>query len=483
MEERNFLARKNLLDYDEVMDYQRTTFYGLRQKVLRGMDVDQVIWRMIGDAIDDAVRKYVEEDYVAAVISEWSRINFEVSIDARDLKGIRHLEDLEQYIKRQARNEAENSIGVTLDEFMGEDPDNPENWDTRGLSSWAMSRFHVNLSQAQIRKMDAKELKDTLTEAAIVQIEQRDVSGLQKFIEPLFAESELANWAREKFGIQIDPNELLADERNNQRKSPADIIELIEQRARAAYARREIEYPVDHVLAYTLTTGQDGQIDNPYAAEEIQRWAKQKFGIELSLDRIAGQSIKKLREELIGMQEKYLLDGKVAEEVDKLMAANPTPGALVKAVNKRFEASITEADLEERAVVVDAKGVRREEADNGEERLGTREKIARVGRQFMRKELTDLEQFVLIQIFDQSWKDHLYAMDILKSGVGLMGFAEKDPRIVYKKEGFDYFQQMMRGIRDKVTDLIFRAGLSARRSSAATIARRRPCMSKLRGME
>jgi preprotein translocase subunit SecA len=44
-----------------------------------------------------------------------------------------------------------------------------------------------------------------------------------------------------------------------------------------------------------------------------------------------------------------------------------------------------------------------------------------------------------------------------KTGIGLQAFAEKDPRIAYKKEGFAYFEQMMAGIRDRVTDLIFRA--------------------------
>src|SRR5204863_5593215 len=39
VEERNFLGRKNLLEYDEVMDYQRTSFYGMRQQVLEGRDV------------------------------------------------------------------------------------------------------------------------------------------------------------------------------------------------------------------------------------------------------------------------------------------------------------------------------------------------------------------------------------------------------------------------------------------------------------
>ncbi len=55
--------------------------------------------------------------------------------------------------------------------------------------------------------------------------------------------------------------------------------------------------------------------------------------------------------------------------------------------------------------------------------------------------------------------EHLYAMDMLKSGIGLQSFAEQDPRVLYKKEGFDYFRQMNAGIRDKVTDQIFRAKL------------------------
>ena len=62
VEERNFLARKNLLEYDEVMDYQRTTFYGMRQQVLEGRDVDKVIWGMIGESIEDAVDKYITQD-------------------------------------------------------------------------------------------------------------------------------------------------------------------------------------------------------------------------------------------------------------------------------------------------------------------------------------------------------------------------------------------------------------------------------------
>ena len=67
---------------------------------------------------------------------------------------------------------------------MGEDESDTEGWDTKGLSSWAMSRFGVNLSQAQIRKMDAHELEEKLREAAAEQIQKRDVDGVVKFLEP-----------------------------------------------------------------------------------------------------------------------------------------------------------------------------------------------------------------------------------------------------------------------------------------------------------
>ena len=71
---------------------------------------------------------------------------------------------------------------------------------------------------------------------------------------------------------------------------------------------------------------------------------------------------------------------------------------------------------------------------------------------------------MLINIFDQAWKDHLYAMDVLKGGIGMQAFAERDPRIAYKREGYRYFRQMMEEVRDRVTDLIFRVQVQGQRA-------------------
>jgi preprotein translocase subunit SecA len=86
--------------------------------------------------------------------------------------------------------------------------------------------------------------------------------------------------------------------------------------------------------------------------------------------------------------------------------------------------------------------------------------LVRVGRSFLRREMTELERFVLLQILDSSWKDHLLSMDHLRDSIGLRGYAEQDPRVAYKREGSEYFRAMLAGVRDKVTDMIFKVRLT-----------------------
>ncbi len=458
VEERNFMQRKNLLEYDDVMDKQRLTFYGMRQQVLEGRDVNVVIWKMIGEAIRDAIDKYIVKDYTASVISEWSKTNFEVQIDAYDLRGMKHFDELERYIKDQARAEATTNITATLGEFMGEDDDDPSHWDTKNMASWMMSRFQVSLSQAQIRKSTPDDLEAMLRQAAVEQIDARDCSGLQKYLEPKFPEAELAAWAKEKYSIEITADDMFTGERAKALKSPEEIIDLIEGRARAAYARREIEYPVDHAMTFAFG-GVDGETDNPYAAEYVRAWAKTKYGVDLSIEHIRSTSVRKLRDELIGMQEPYFTGDKLDKEVDAVIAsAGGDLTKLSRIIFDRYGLVATAKDLEPAALAALAIEESDEEVDpKHPPTMTVHQYLWRRIRQFYRSELTELEQFVLIQIFDQTWKDHLYAMDMLKSGIGLHSFAERDPRILYKKEGFSFFQQMMAGVRDRVTDLIFRA--------------------------
>jgi preprotein translocase subunit SecA len=96
-------------------------------------------------------------------------------------------------------------------------------------------------------------------------------------------------------------------------------------------------------------------------------------------------------------------------------------------------------------------------------------RLREVGRKFLRREMTELERYVLLQIYDQSWKDHLLNMDHLKGGVGLRSFAEQDPRVVYKREGARQFREMLSGVQDKVTDMIFKVSLSAGQEQISSV--------------
>ncbi len=76
-----------------------------------------------------------------------------------------------------------------------------------------------------------------------------------------------------------------------------------------------------------------------------------------------------------------------------------------------------------------------------------------------KEQMERITQVLLLEKIDMKWKDHLYAMDHLRSGIGLRGYAQVDPKIEYKREALGMFESMNLSIRDEVTDLIFKLQL------------------------
>ncbi|MGD8835724.1 MAG: preprotein translocase subunit SecA [Desulfobacteraceae bacterium] len=74
--------------------------------------------------------------------------------------------------------------------------------------------------------------------------------------------------------------------------------------------------------------------------------------------------------------------------------------------------------------------------------------------------LRHLERVVMLQTVDNLWKDHLLSMDHLKEGVGLRGYAQQNPLLVYKKEGFEMFQDLIERIKDETIGILFRVQLA-----------------------
>jgi len=70
--------------------------------------------------------------------------------------------------------------------------------------------------------------------------------------------------------------------------------------------------------------------------------------------------------------------------------------------------------------------------------------------------INDLLRFVMVSAIDNFWKDHLYTMDDLRESVGQRAYAQLDPLIEYKKEGFAAFSELMQHIRTEIATSVFR---------------------------
>ncbi|QMU62505.1 MAG: preprotein translocase subunit SecA [Gammaproteobacteria bacterium] len=83
------------------------------------------------------------------------------------------------------------------------------------------------------------------------------------------------------------------------------------------------------------------------------------------------------------------------------------------------------------------------------------EKQDRVGPEIMRR----LEKDMMLKVLDNRWKEHLAAMDYLRQGIGLRGYAQKNPKQEYKREAFGMFQEMLELIKHETISLISRVEL------------------------
>ncbi len=81
--------------------------------------------------------------------------------------------------------------------------------------------------------------------------------------------------------------------------------------------------------------------------------------------------------------------------------------------------------------------------------------------------IRQIEHFVYLQTIDRRWKEHLQAMDHLREGIHFRGYAQKDPKQEYKKEGFYIFSNMMSFIRDEVLEKVFKVEIKQESSDKA----------------
>jgi len=199
-------------------------------------------------------------------------------------------------------------------------------------------------------------------------------------------------------------------------------------------------------------TTRDNAGQKRYDRDQLLAWARDRFGVELSEDDLKNLQRDEIRDRLVVYsRQRQQLAAKQHDELAKKLAAlagQPTTGDgdrpsaaignLASWLKEHVEADIPPAEL----------------AALDEPLLARRAWNAFYDH--FSPELRRMERSLLLHLLDTAWKDHLLAMDHLRSGIGLIGYAQVDPKVEYKREGMRMFEAMWTAVDERATDLVFR---------------------------
>jgi preprotein translocase subunit SecA len=138
--------------------------------------------------------------------------------------------------------------------------------------------------------------------------------------------------------------------------------------------------------------------------------------------------------------------------------------ALVRAMHALYETEITADELREEVELS-------EEALVEEFQHDARDEYAAKEDEFGAETMRELERYVILQIVDRRWREHLENMDYLRDGIHLRAMAQKDPLAEYRAEGHAMFQELSAGIREEVVLTLFHARLAPEEADALERAR------------
>ena len=91
------------------------------------------------------------------------------------------------------------------------------------------------------------------------------------------------------------------------------------------------------------------------------------------------------------------------------------------------------------------------------------QKMSKVGD----KQKSEIERILYLQILDNAYREHLYAMDTLKTGIGLRGYNQKDPLVEYKKESYNMFIDLVSNIKLEIIKILFTIQLQSKEEREA----------------
>jgi preprotein translocase subunit SecA len=441
VEEQHFEARKNLLEYDEVMDHQRKRVYGFRQKILDGHNGKLLILDMLDEQIAAAVARFLDDEYGPASFAEFAANRLGVEFEASDFRN-GSFDEAAQFAKDRASRNIPSVVQEALDENLPSEADESE-WQWQALASQISRRYDLKLTDRELKKIGRDDLAQHLIEQADAQVQQVDLSDGARYLQPDWGVRSVCDWAKHKFGLDLKPEELTG-------QTEEQVAAALKQKVRELYRRKEVEFPVQAAVSRFLGDKHPQPGMGPrYDRAGLYAWVRMRFAgpaESLSEEEFRTQPKSKLQEIVMDLSRR-LMPATGQEAIDDKLAEAFEGTARSEAADA---AELAEWFKTTYGIEVPAEKL------TGVTEDAARQLLWNAFDDRYRPEMRGLERSLLLARIDDAWKKHLLTMDHLRSGIGLVGYAQVDPKTEYKREGMKAFDEMWSGVQDKITDAVFR---------------------------
>jgi preprotein translocase subunit SecA len=465
VEEYHFDQRKSLLEYDEVMDLQRKRVYGARQEILDGRNPRAMILEMIRKQIVSAADRFLADNYGAASFAEFASNRLGMEFEAGDFRTSSY-EDASRQALDQAIANVPTFVQGVMEENLPQDEEEKD-WKWSELTRAVNARYDLKVAEKDLRKIGADKLAEFLIAKAEASVKAVNLSDGERFLTRTYGAEALAEWCRQKFGVKVSIEDIMS-------RSGEELDDFLYGKVREAYRQKDVEFPV-RVGMQNFMSDKPQAGGQRYDRDGLYRWAAQRLGTVLAIRKhgpeiLSDQSgfyavaFKAIEEE--GLTEELIRTEPRSKLREKFMAVAPKamPAADIDEIDAQLDAVFSGAKVAEAEDAKELAEWAQKELTltldvaklTGLTKDAARHALLNAYDEKYRPEMHSVERGLVLEQIDSAWKSHLLVMDNLRSGVGLRGYGQEDPKIVYKREGMQVFETMWEGIRDRTTEAVFR---------------------------
>ncbi len=452
--------------------------------------LDEIIARMLHEVIDSSVGLYLtaedapEERNFEPLVNWAERLGLHITkeqwlaLTRQELPvlfGSQVLELPEEDALGFARRCVRSSVEEFLtSEAFAEDPSYEH------LAAWSRGRFSfasspIKLDSALSKKVDSKrsEAKETLIEHLTKEVEAEGWDQ-PEVIDRLIADAmaayfatsvgteeialePLARWVNSKLHISVPAAQMQETMDIDERT----LTHLVCERAQKSLARKQPSRIVTDVIAAAIDCFLPPQtLPDTWYAEAFQDWLKHS-DLDGYLD--VYELLESVNADILDVFVEAAMAGykERSPQAVAVDAARHVGGIFLHSdlndegrnfaglgdkINRKFGLGVDPFELSK----LPATQVR----DLIEERAFVA--LEKRTREMGRRQLHWAARVLILQAIDSRWKDHLELMDHLKSGIGMRGYAQIDPKIAYKKEGYEAFEAMVDSIHEEVSDMLLK---------------------------